>query len=136
MSQVWLPLVFSCAVVGCGGGGKIAAVSGRVTLAGQPLAGAVVTFQPMQDPDEPAQATSGSVGHTDSDGRFELRQIATDRAGAAVGKHRVSISTASADPTTDVQLPTGERVPPEWRDGSQVFTVPAEGTSQADFAIP
>jgi hypothetical protein len=38
---------------GCSGGGEVAPVSGRVTLGGQPLAGAVVTFQPMKGEDAP-----------------------------------------------------------------------------------
>jgi hypothetical protein len=124
------------AAVGCGGTGPVARVSGRVTLAGQPLANATVTFQPVQQADSPAPKTVGSVGTTDSDGRYELRLIANDNPGAAVGQHRVTISTSTADPASDAQLPTGERVPLAWRDGSQTFTVPPAGTSQADFAIP
>jgi hypothetical protein len=121
---------------GCGTGGPTAPVSGRVTLAGQPLASAVVTFQPVRPQDAEALTVTGSVGKTDADGRFELRLIEPDKPGAAVGQHRVSISTASSDPANDAQLPTGERVPPAWRDGSQTFDVPAEGTSSANFDIP
>ena len=121
---------------GCGGGGAVAPVSGRVTLGGQPLAGAVVTFQPERAADAPALQVAGSVGKTDAEGRFELRLIAPDKAGAAVGQHRVSISTASSDGTDDAQLPTGERVPPAWRDGSKTFEVPPGGTTSANFDIP
>ncbi len=128
-----LLLVLIC---GCGSGGNVASVSGKITLGGQPLADATVTFQPVQVANGPALATTGSVGKTNADGRYELRVIATDKPGAAVGEHRVTISTSSADPGNDAQLPTGERVPPAWRDGSQLFTVPEVGTSQADFAIP
>jgi hypothetical protein len=110
----------------------VVAVSGRVTLDGQPLAGATVIMQPVE-PAETGRAT-GSVGRTDAEGRFSLTLIEPPLPGAMVGKHRVTITTAqtSAD---DAQLPSGERVPRRWRDGSQTFVVPAEGTSTADFAL-
>jgi hypothetical protein len=111
-------------------------VSGRVTLGGQPLADAVVTFQPMQGEDGTPVTATGSVGRTGADGRFELRLIAPDKPGAAVGKHRVTISTSTSDPANDAQLPTGERVPAPWRDGSKTFDVPPEGTTAANFDIP
>jgi hypothetical protein len=123
-------------VGGCWGGGAIAPVSGRVTLGGQPLPGAAVTFQPVLGEAGATVQTTGSVGRTDSQGRFELRLIAPDKPGAAVGKHRVTISTANSDAANDAQLPTGERVPESWRDGSQTFDVPPEGTSAANFDIP
>ena len=120
---------------GCGGGGDVAPVSGRVTLGGQPLAGAVVTFQPMTSDDGSPVTTTGSVGRTDSSGRFELRLIAPDKPGAAVGQHRVTISTSTSDPANDAQLPTGERVPAAWRDGSKSFEVPPGGTNAANFDL-
>jgi hypothetical protein len=123
------------ALSGCGGG-PVAPVSGRVTLAGQPLEGAVVTFQPVTSDDGSVVTTTGSVGRTDANGRFELRLVEPDKPGAAVGKHRVTISTSTSDPGNDAQLPTGERVPEAWRDGSQTFEVPPEGTSAANFDIP
>ena len=52
-------------------------VSGRVTLDDQPLANAVVLFEPITGNTNPGM---GSVGRTDSDGRFVLRQIQPDRA--------------------------------------------------------
>lgn len=130
------PLLLLALAGGCGGGGAVAPVSGRVTLGGQPLADAVVTFQPIREQDAAAQVVGGSVGRTDASGRYELRLVAPDKPGAAVGKHRVSISTATADPADDAKLPTGERVPAAWRDGSKTFDIPAGGTLQADFAIP
>lgn len=127
------PLLLLALAAGCGGG-AVAPVSGKVTLGGQPLPGAVVTFQPIRE-DGAAVELAGSIGKTDASGRYELRLIEPDKPGAAVGKHRVSISTATADPATDAQLPTGERIPPAWRDGSRIFEVPAEGTAAANFDI-
>ena len=110
----------------------IVAVSGRVTLGGEPLAGATVTLQPV-DPADTGRAT-GSVGRTDADGRFSLTLIEPPLPGAIVGKHRVTITTARSS-ANDAKLPVGERVPRRWRDGSQTFVVPEKGTSTADFAL-
>jgi hypothetical protein len=110
----------------------IVAVSGRVTLGGEPLAGAVVTMQPV-DTTQQGRAT-GSVGRTDADGRYSLTLIEPRLPGAIVGEHRVTITTADSS-ANDAKLPTGERVPRRWRNGSQTFVVPAGGTSKADFSL-
>jgi hypothetical protein len=121
-------------VVFSGCNGDIVPVSGRVTLDGQPLAGAVVTFQPIRDSSSEPPTATGSAGQTDKDGRFALRLVDPDRMGALVGEHTVSISTATG-PTVEGELPQGERVPEMWRDGSQRFHVPVGGTSEANFEI-
>src|SRR5688572_29811168 len=75
-------------ISGCGSGGsdapELGAVSGTVTLNGQPLAGATVTFQPEQG--------RASSGVTDASGRYQL-QYTADTSGAKVGKHAVTITT-------------------------------------------
>lgn len=121
-------------VAGCSLQDGVVPVSGRVSLNGQPLAGATVTFQPIRG-EGGVPAVGGSVGRTDDQGRFELRLAARDEMGAAVGQHRVTITTATAPEGDDTKLASGERVPLAWRNGSKKFDVPTEGTSQADFAI-
>jgi hypothetical protein len=111
----------------------IVPVSGRVTLNGKPLAGAVVIFQPHVERSSTEPTTTGSVGHTDSEGRFVLRLVHPDRAGAARGEHTVTISTATGG--SDALPPKGQRVPKAWRDVSQRFNVPPGGTSAANFDI-
>jgi hypothetical protein len=113
----------------------IAPVSGRVLLKGQPLAGATVTFQPVGSNADGAVVVGGSVGRTDGEGRFVLHLIDPDVPGAAVGRHVVTITTASLS-GDDAARPKGERVPAEWRDGSQTFEVPAGGTAAANFDLP
>jgi hypothetical protein len=109
-------------------------VSGRVTLNGQPLAGACVTLQPTGlAPGERPEA-AGSVGRTDADGRFTLRLIDPEQDGALVGVHVVTITTASAG-KGDGAAARGEQVPKNWRNGSQRFEVPPGGTSAANFDL-
>jgi hypothetical protein len=82
---VLLPLLVISA--GCGQEGpEIAPVHGRVTLDGQPLALADVSFQPEG-------AKRPSSGRTDSEGRYEL-MYKRGQPGAIVGEHTVRISVS------------------------------------------
>ena len=47
MKARWLVGMAMLVLTGCGGGCQVAAVSGQVTMNGQPLPGAQVTFQPI-----------------------------------------------------------------------------------------
>jgi hypothetical protein len=119
---------------GCGGQGDVVPVSGRVTLNGQPLAGATVAFQPVSPGMNERPEACGSAGRTDASGQFTLRLIEPDRDGALVGEHIVTISTGSAA-GGDAAALKGERLPKAWRDGSQRFEVPAGGTAAANFEV-
>lgn len=137
-------LVLGLALVlalGCGSR-KFAPVSGKVTLNGQPLAGATVSFQPIA-PEGSVEAAPGSVGKTNEKGEYTLK-AATGENGAWVGQHRVIIS--SLDPKVgegDERAPRGgwplaDKVPEKYsQDPKQMltFTVPAGGTDKADFAL-
>jgi hypothetical protein len=69
---------------GCGKDGpQIAPVHGRITLDGQPLASADISFQPTD-------AKRVSRGRTDADGRYELLYKRGQK-GAIVGPHTVRI---------------------------------------------
>ncbi len=116
---------------------EVAPVSGRVTMGGRGLAGVAVNFQPVsKGPDQPNPGP-GSYGTTDADGRFVLRTIEGDAEGAVVGTHRVRLRTKAPaqDPADDRAVTYKEIVPRQWRDGSQTFEVPPEGTDQADFEL-
>ena len=80
-------------LVGCGGGGpddmpEIGAVTGTVTVDGQPGANLIVSFQP--------EGGRPSMGTTDASGKYEL-VYSRDAKGAKIGKNLVTISTAVAD---------------------------------------
>lgn len=73
---------------------EIAAVSGTVTLDGQPGANLLVTFEPDMAGTGGSQAGRSSTGTTDSEGKFEL-YYKDEAKGAVVGTHVVRISSAS-----------------------------------------
>jgi hypothetical protein len=91
---LWIAL---CLVVpGCGGGDpSLVAVSGIVTLNGQPLKDATVEFVPKEG--------WGSLGKTDESGRYELLYRARKK-GAIAGSHKVRITTG-IEPNADSPLP-------------------------------
>ena len=123
-------LVAVALVSGCGGGP--ASVSGVVTLDGKPVEGATVTFNPASGD---GGGLGGSYGKTDAEGRYTLRTVAADKPGAAVGKHKVTISAAKADPAN----PEGaakDLIPAKYNVKSDLtFDVPSGGTDKADFAL-
>jgi hypothetical protein len=116
------------AAVGCGSG-KYGSVTGKVTLDGQPLAGATVQFQPVQ-PGSPSFAV------TDSSGNYELI-FSRDIEGAEVGEHVVSITTAqSADPDADPpQAEVPEKVPEKYNVKSELKETVERGSNTFDFDL-
>jgi hypothetical protein len=125
--------------IGCGGS-KFAPVSGKVTLDGQPLPNAEVSFQPIAA-EGSIEAGVGSSAKTDENGQFTLK-TATGQNGAVVGKHVVRISAKSAQvEERDERLPRGgprleDKVPPKYNAASELkFEVPAGGTDKADFPL-
>src|SRR5262245_13252044 len=70
---------------------KTAPVSGRITLNGQPVAGAAVMFQPVA-PDNNPNPGPGSTGVTDEQGHYTLKLVGKETSGAVVGKHKVRIT--------------------------------------------
>jgi hypothetical protein len=127
-------ILLAVLLAGCGWESNVVPVSGRVTLNGQPLAGAIVAFQPVSPGINERPEACGSAGRTDASGNFTLRLIDPERDGALVGEHIVTISTATAA-SGDAAALKGERLPKSWRDGSQRFEVPEGGTTSANFEI-
>jgi hypothetical protein len=136
-------LVGFCAVwfMGCGPGApRVAPISGRVTLDGQPLPKASVTFVPMATKENPNPGPTAQ-GMTDDDGRYQISvDVATP--GAVVGQCRIYITTILSDPALDDRDAGGpirkvrDKVPPRYNTGTElVFAVPAGGTDQANFEL-
>lgn len=127
-----LGLAASVFLAGCGGadGPPLGAVSGRVTLDGQPLANAVVKFQPAD-----AEGTY-SAGRTDENGYYQLR-FTRDRNGALVGSHRVSVSTAAPDAEDDHgnPRPVPERIPVQYNVESTLVHEVEAGSNDIDLDL-
>ena len=94
---------------GCGAknpGVPLAPVSGIVTVNGEPLTNAVVEFNPKEpvvlrkpnSTDKQKLASGGSIGVTDSKGKYTLR-YSNDHQGAIVGEHRIKVSPHIFDPS-------------------------------------
>lgn len=90
--SLWIALLGLVGLCGCGGGGAdvpdLGGVTGKLTVNGQPLANAVVTFNPVAD-------GRPSSGVSDSDGTYEL-MYTVDNAGATIGQHSVVVTAGGA----------------------------------------
>ena len=85
-------LLFMAAVVGCGPTSQyppLGRVGGVVTLDGQPVEGASVSFFPEQG--------RSSTSTTDAQGRYDLIYVGSVW-GATIGSHRVAIQKVVQDP--------------------------------------
>jgi hypothetical protein len=127
-----MKLVFALTAVvlllGCGASDK-GKVSGKVTLAGQPVTGGSISFAPVADPaaTAPRRVATGAVR---SDGSFSL-STDTDEDGALIGRHEIvytppSVGGESADPTAakspyDGLVPSEPQV--EVKGGDNTFTI-------------
>ena len=125
--------------IGCNQGPyELAPVSGVVTLYGEPLVNATVSFEPRADGRE--IVGPGSVGKTDNEGKYELLTFKDER-GAVVGKHTVRISTYKSKfkdlkNSDAVEVVSIEHVPWHYNRNTQLtFEVPSGGTEEADFTL-
>lgn len=110
---------------GCGGNQNLAVVTGRVTLNGQPLPKAFVTFVPQDGKGAPA------FGKTDADGRYQM-MFSDTQTGAWVGKNLVRISTADAI-SPEKTIP--EQVPVIYNTKSDLIRTVEQGKNQFDFDL-
>lgn len=101
----WLGLVcvLGCLVcLGCGSGGpELGEVTGIVTMDGQPVANALVTFTPKE-------GGRSSTGATDASGKYVLAFV--DGPGAMVGVHQVTVTTLqqAATPASEMRSDSAE----------------------------
>jgi hypothetical protein len=110
---------------------------------GQPLANALVSFQPIAKEGEINAAGQGSTGKTNEKGEYILT-FSNGKPGAVVGKHRVLISVLEPQVgDSDARPPRGgfplaNKVPERYGLGEKdelSFVVPAGGTDKADFPL-
>ncbi|MBW3597231.1 MAG: carboxypeptidase-like regulatory domain-containing protein [Planctomycetes bacterium] len=126
----WFPAALVLALtLGCGNQ-NLGRVEGTVTLDGQPLEGAMVTFSPVEG-GRPAAA------RTDAAGRYELIYTRDDE-GALIGEHQVSITTYDEIPLEndedEVQV-VPERLPTKYNVATELTAVVESGSNQIDFDL-
>lgn len=121
---------------GCSGRPRNVArsVTGKVTLGGEPLAGATVIFTPTAE-------GSASFGMTDASGTYKLiwaQQRGKPIEGAQIGEHKVKITTLrEADPdSTPPVVGAAEKVPFKYRQESGYLPATVnKGSNVIDFAL-
>lgn len=125
---------------GCGGGNSdVAPVTGKVTVDGEPINYALVTFMPTQG--------RASGGFTDSDGVYTLDYVVGEK-GALIGQHRVYIRTRVAKEPSygeessvekDPVRKTGrkELLPKKYcdRDATELTATVEKGSNTIDFDL-
>jgi hypothetical protein len=116
---------------GCSGQGDrppLGRVSGTVTLGGQPLTDAEVTFAP--------ESGRPSAGRTDSSGRYELSYVMRTK-GAKVGKHRVFIGWPPDDDDDGAARKTADRpkIPARYNRQSELTADVKSGSNTYDFKL-
>ena len=118
------------ALVGCWGPSNVGGVSGKVTLGGQPLPDARITFSPK------SEGSSGAVGYTDSEGQYTL-SYASGVTGAQEGENEVRISTfREADPDSDPPQPAvPEKVPAKYNVKTELKVDVKSGSNTLDFNL-
>jgi hypothetical protein len=135
-------LLFASSVAGCNQDPfRVAPVSGRVTLDGQPVAQTAVMFQPLSAGNP--NPGPGSFGITDAEGRYTLKLVGKETPGGVVGKHMVRFDPYSdepSDPTSDRPFRPKNAMPKIPRKYNQPvalfeFEVPPKGTTSADFEL-
>jgi hypothetical protein len=109
------------ALAGCSQGDRpsLGTVQGVVTLDGVPLPNAAIRFLPIS----PVRA---SMSMTDSSGRYELIYI-RDIMGAAVGEHRVEITTE------EVAVPG--KLPPHYNSNTTLTAHVKGGKNEINFDL-
>lgn len=128
----WLLLLMLC--LGCGTSEyTFAPVAGRVTLDGEPVPNARITFEPLAEV-EGEKPGPWSVAAADAQGHFTMN-TAGGPSGAVVGRHLVRISTRveAEDGVTDV---VPESIPAIYNDESElIYEVKPEGDEDVHFAL-
>ncbi|GAB5515598.1 carboxypeptidase-like regulatory domain-containing protein [Rhodopirellula baltica] len=137
LSSLILLIGLLCTLSGCGPSGpETGEVSGVVSMGGNPVPGASITFYPV--------AGRQSFGKTDQDGRYTL-EYAQDQPGAVTGKHRVKIMTggmgAPSMPSGPAESPSKSRSRSKGMEPPREVTLPdmvtvESGSNEINLTIP
>lgn len=125
-------LLLAAALAGCGAKtpDNVGQVSGKVTLEGQPLPDALVTFAPVK----PGGSTA--AGKTDAGGNYQLH-YSSGVEGAEIGENRVAISTYD-EGSPDIEPPrpkVPEKVPLKYNIRSELVRDVKQDANTFDFDL-
>jgi len=111
----------------CGNGDRppLGTVHGTVTLDGNPLAKATVSFHPVGGGRQ-------SSDRTDKEGHYKLTYL-RDLLGAKIGPHKVTIRTAGAEDTEAAH--EKERVPAKYNEKTTLECEVKSGENTFDFTL-
>jgi hypothetical protein len=126
---VAMALMLIVAATGCGGAKtpRLGRVTGKVTLGGQPLPDALVTFSP--------ETGTQSAGKTGPDGTYTL-VYGRGINGAVLGEHTVTISTYVPEMEDPPSPAVAEKVPLKYREGDSLPKVTVKsGSNTLDFSL-
>ena len=114
-------------LAGCSSRGpELGEVAGTVTLDGEPLPEALVTFKP--------QKGRPSLAETDEQGNYSL-SYRVDAQGARIGEHRVTITTFKQADGLLVMKDVPERVPPQYNRRTTLTATIEPGYNTLDFDL-
>jgi hypothetical protein len=135
MSRYFFVPLLVLPLASCGGPYKVAPVSGRITLNGDPLDHASITFQPVAA-EGGADPGPGSGAFTDAEGRFTLLLVGKETKGAVVGKHKVRIYLTPEANVVDKAKKPIKALPERYNAKTTLeYDVTTSGTTSADFHL-
>ncbi|NUQ61665.1 MAG: hypothetical protein HUU20_04200 [Pirellulales bacterium] len=118
------------------GDSRLVPVAGVVSVGGEPLAGAVVEFEPVPGRAGDLNFNPSSKGTTDEEGRFVLKT--SFGSGAVVGEHTVKVWVAIQTAAEEDAAQGGKLkvvLLSELQEEELRITVPGGGTGDATFAF-
>lgn len=133
LGKIFSVLIIACGMSACSGsnGPQLGQVSGVVTLDGEPLEYAQITFQPEKG--------RPSVAETDSAGNYSLSYTGTST-GALIGAHKVVITSAMdaySDETGEGKdrKARAELLPAKYHTQTTLTAEVKSGSNQIDFPL-
>lgn len=132
ISFVVLALIF----IATGCGAKTVAVSGTVSFDGEPGKNINVLFQGKE---KDGIIPEAAYAETNAQGKYSLSLVRNDKSGAFPGEYVVYLNwndpDAAPNPIEGITVPNPcpYNIPTRARSGQIPFTVPSEGTREADF---
>lgn len=136
----WVFSLIGLLAIGCGSKVDLAPVSGTVTFEGEPVGEIRVVFEPIVSENEEMSDYYTSFGITDEAGQYEMKTEVDSQLlpGAVVGKNTVRFVCMKRESFMNEGLMDSRAVydlPEKAKDKSMTFTVPKEGTNDANFDL-